>query len=100
MDVVSLYTSIPHELGLTAIEYWITNFTDSLARPFSKKFILESIAIVLKENTFHFDKKRYRQIQGTAMGTNMAPTYATLVLGFLEKKLYSAFEAKFGAEAK
>ena len=34
-DVVSLYTSIPHELGLAAIEYWINNFTDSITRPFS-----------------------------------------------------------------
>ena len=31
-DVVSLYTSIPHELRLAAIEYWINNFTDSITR--------------------------------------------------------------------
>ena len=31
-DVVSLYTSIPHDL--TAIEYWIDNCTTSLPRPF------------------------------------------------------------------
>ena len=29
-DVVSLYTSIPHDLGLTAIEYWIDNYPISL----------------------------------------------------------------------
>ena len=99
-DVVSLYTSIPHELGLTAIEYWIDNFTNSITRPFSKELIIESITIVLKENTFHFDDQLYHQIQGTAMGTKMAPTYATLVLGYLEKKLYSKFETHFGSENK
>ena len=99
-DVVSLHTSIPHELGLAAVEYWINNFTDSITRPFSKEFIMESITIVLKENTFHFDNKLYKQIQGTAMGTKMAPTYATLVLGYLEKKLYLKFETQFGTEDK
>ncbi|XP_028410554.1 uncharacterized protein LOC114533251 [Dendronephthya gigantea] len=97
-DVVNLYTSI--ELGLTAIEYWIDNFGNSLNRSFSKEFIMESITIVLKENTFHFVNKLYQQIQGTAMGTKMAPTYATLVLGYLEEKLYSEFETRFGSEQK
>ena len=68
-DVVSLHTSFPHELGLTAVKYWLNNYKGSIARPFSKEFILAAISIVLKENTFHFDGKFYRQIQGTAMGT-------------------------------
>ena len=57
-DVVSLYTvytSIPHDLGLTAIEYGIDNYATSLPRSFSKEFILEAITLVLKENTFTFD---------------------------------------------
>ena len=29
----------------------------------------------------------YNQIRGTAMGTKFAPTYATLVLAYLEEKL-------------
>lgn len=99
-DVVSLYTNIPHDLGLTAIEYWLDNYKNFIARPFSKEFILEAISIVLKENTFHFDGKFYRQIQGTAMGTKMAPTYATLVMGYLEKQLYSKYEQMFGNEDK
>ena len=84
-DVVSLYTNILHDLGFTAIKYWIDNFPQSMARSTSKEFILESISIVLKENTFHFDNKFYRQIQGTAMGTKMAPTYATLVWAISRK---------------
>jgi hypothetical protein len=32
--------------------------------------------------------KFYQQKRGTAMGTKMAPTYATLVLGYLEHILY------------
>ena len=32
---------------------------------------------------------------GTAMGTIFAPTYATLVLGYLEMKLYTIMEWKY-----
>ena len=97
-DVVNLYTNIPHDLGLTAIKYWLDNNRNSIAPPFSTEFILEAISIVLKENTSHFDGKFYRQIQGTAMGTKMAPTYVTLVMGYLEKELYTKCEQTFGKE--
>ena len=95
-DVVSLYSSIPHDLGLTAIEYWIDNYATSLPRSFSKEFILEAITLVLKENAFTSDNKYYRQLQGTAMGTKMAPTYANLVTGYPKKNLYTKYEETFG----
>ena len=61
------------------LKQWNTGLTTSQTpsfrhRPFSKKFILESITIVVKENTLQFDNKFYKQIQGTAMGSKMAPT--------------------------
>ena len=40
----------------------------------------------------------YTQVRETAMGTKFAPTYATLVLAYLEEKLYSKIEIKFGKE--
>ena len=83
-DVISLYTSIPHKLGLEAIEYWLNKYPTCIEQRISKEFILKAISLVLKENTFKFNKKYYKQIQGTAMGTKMTPTKATLVVGFLE----------------
>jgi hypothetical protein len=41
-------------------------------------YILETVKIILERNVFYFDGKFYRQKRGTAMGTKMAPTYATL----------------------
>ena len=43
--------------------------------------------LVLKHNVFEFDEKFYLQIQGTAMGTKMAPVYANLFMGRLEAQL-------------
>jgi hypothetical protein len=79
-DVVSLYTNIPHDLGISAITFWLENKRNIVQDRFSKEFILETVKIILERNVFYFDGKFYRQKRGTAMGTKMAPTYATLVL--------------------
>ena len=56
-DVISLGTSIPHDLGLQATDYWLNNFSTTLERLLSKDFILKAISIVLKENKLKFDNK-------------------------------------------
>ena len=86
-DVVSLYTSIPHELGLTAIDYWIDARSDLIPERFSTSFILEAIKFVLENNSFSFNNKMFRQILGTAMGTKLAPPYACLTMGYLEETI-------------
>ena len=95
-DVTSLYTNIPHNLGLEAIAFWIDKHSSEINHRFSKDFILEGLEIVLKNNNFVFDTQNFLQIKGTAMGTKVAPTYATLVLGFLEEKLYNETDRVFG----
>lgn len=44
------------------------------------------------------NSKYIHQIKGTAMGTKMPPTYATLCLGFLEESLYKKTNEEFGEE--
>ena len=43
--------------------------------------------IILGKNSFN--KDRFKQLKGTVMGTKIVPTYATLVRGFLEGKMYN-----------
>lgn len=88
-DVVSLYTSIPHDFGLQALDYFLTTYEKDLHPRFKKQFVLESANFVLKNNTMNFDSKFYLQIKGTAMGTIFAPTYANLTMGYHEVQLYS-----------
>ena len=97
-DVTSLYSNIPHELGKQAIEYWIKKHPDTLHNRFSEKFVTDSIEIILTNNSFQFDNRNYLQLLGTAMGTKMAPTYATLTLAFLEETLYRNIKEKYGNE--
>ena len=90
------YSSIPHNLGMEALKYWLQNYNTSFTPLSLPEFILDTISIILKVNTFQFDNKYYKQIQGTAMGTKMVPTYATLVMGYLERCPYNCYEEIYG----
>ena len=45
------------------------------------------LSIVLTKNYINFAGKMFHQIQGTAMGTKMAPAYANIFVGDSEEKL-------------
>ena len=53
-DVNSLYTNIPHDVGLSAVEYWIKKHPNLLPSRFNTKFITESIKLILENNVFFF----------------------------------------------
>ena len=95
-DVKSLYTSIPHNYDLEAISFWIEKHPGSLHLRFSKRFVLESIKIILEIIivliTMNFTDN------GTAMGTIFALIYATLTIGYFEVHFYNICELKWGKE--
>ena len=97
-DVTNLYGSIPHKLGLEAIEYWLTRHPVAIDQCFSHDFILKGIKLILENNVFMFSDQYYTQTKGTAMGTKIGPTYATLVMGYLEVKLYDKIKEEKGTE--
>ena len=88
IDVVSLYSNIPHDELLTSLQHYLDKPLPiySTSRPPTKD-ILEIASHVLTNNIFTFESQIYRQIQGTAMGTPMAPAAANLFMGALELKL-------------
>ena len=89
IDVSSLYTNIPHEDRKQSILYYLQANPDIYAQPEQPlpEVLAGVIKIVLKKNVFEFNNDYYLQIQGTAMGTKMAPAYANLFMGKLEEKL-------------
>jgi hypothetical protein len=98
-DVVSLYTSIPHDLGYQSLEFWFDKMDNVLPSRFDKRFILDGIKLILENNYFTFEDSIYLQQSGTAMGTKVAPTYATLVMGFLEHNMYGQIHDNFPRSA-
>ena len=89
IDVSSLYTNIPHEDGKQSILYYLRANPDTYTQPEQPlpEVLAELTEIVLKNNVFKFNNDYYLQIQGTAMGTKMAPAYANLFMGKFEEKL-------------
>lgn len=90
-DVSSLYTNIPHKDGLTAMFEALENRENKY--PSSDTFV-KLAKIVLEKNTFQFNKNFYTQLQGTAMGTKMAPNYAILFMDWLERNLIASSDKK------
>ena len=84
-DIVSLYTSIRHDLGIEAIEYWLQTYPDKVPKRFTRDFIIESILFILQNNNFYFDGRYYHQLEGTGMGVDFAGNYTYLAIGYLEK---------------
>ena len=95
-DITSLYTNIPHELGQKAIEYWLDKYPELIHSRFNKSFIFEALKLVLRNDHFVFNEEFFQQITGTAMGAIVAPTYATLVIGYLELQFFEKCNNEFG----
>ena len=51
------------------------------------EILVERLNIVVKNNVIKFNNKFFLQLQGTAMGTKMAPAYANLYMGSIEETL-------------
>ena len=96
LDVVSLYPSIPHDLGIEAVGFWVDQYPNTIDTRFTKEFLTEAVALVLQNNNFEFNERHFLQTRGTAMGTNMAPTYANLTLGYLEVQMDRKITESFG----
>ena len=82
-DVKSLYPSIPTTLGLDCVKTIL-----EISKCFSSSkinFIIKLMRWVLTNNFISFEDSIYLQIEGTAMGTPMAPTYAILFMYAIER---------------
>ena len=94
--VVVLYSNIPHEYGLEAIEYWLDKFPESLHPRFPKEFVLESVKFILENNNLNFDNEYFNQIKGVAMGAILSSTYANLTKGLFKLTFYDLYRDEFG----
>ena len=82
IDVSSLYTNIPQDEGKQAC---LDAIEAAEASHIPRDILGQLFDIVLKCNVFNFDGQIYEQIQGTAMGTRMAPSYANLFMDRFER---------------
>ena len=91
VDISSLYTQIPHEEGIQTVMEFLEKHRDILPPQTPKDHIIKNfLYLILKNNYFKFLDKFFLQIEGTAMGTKVAPPYANIFLAKIEQQLISA----------
>lgn len=95
LDVKALYPNIPHNLGIEAVKHFMQKTTWSSKL---QQFIARALEFILKYSAVQFEDTVYRQVEGTAMGTNMAVPYANLFLAYLWRNTWggrSVWETKW-----
>jgi len=81
-DIATLYTNIDTKLGLRLVRQFLQDRYVPLSRI---DLIMSLLAFVMENSYLRFRDQLYHQIDGTAMGTACAPTYANIVVYMLEK---------------
>ncbi|XP_024889413.1 uncharacterized protein LOC112465880 [Temnothorax curvispinosus] len=83
LDVTSLFTNVPKDLVLKAIEKrwnYITTKTDLSLPQFSR-----AVDLILSSTSFMFNGQFYKQIFGSPMGSPLSSILADMVMEDLEK---------------
>ena len=91
VDVVGLYPNIPHDDGLAALRNVLEKREE---KPISTNTLVELTECVLKNNIFEHNESYFKQVQGTAIGTKMAPPYAILFISELEETFLASSTLK------
>jgi peptide-methionine (R)-S-oxide reductase len=82
LDVKGLYTNIPQEEGLIAIEIFMEKYSNAT----NAKMIKKLTRLILENNVIEFNGQLYLQLMGVAMGSKFAPNYANIFMNHFEEK--------------
>jgi hypothetical protein len=81
-DIASLYTNIDTTMGLACVQQFLT---EQQVAPDLARLIMDLLRFVMHNAYLSFKDQVYHQIDGTAMGTACAPTYANIFVFILER---------------
>ncbi|CAJ0930657.1 unnamed protein product [Ranitomeya imitator] len=84
LDVNSLYTNINNTDGIKAVKSFLDDTTEF--SPDLKEICITLLTVILTKNFFLFEDDFFIQLNGTAMGSNVAPPYANIFMADFECK--------------
>ena len=82
-DVVGLYPSIPHQVGLKALKETLDKREN---RNIATNDLIKMAEFVLKNNYFDFNGQVKQKISGAAIGTKFARIYTCIFMDDIESK--------------
>lgn len=92
-DIATLYTNIDTPLGLKLVRQFLTEILpDTSESQWRIRLIMELLKFVMDNSYLTFKDTTYHQIDGTAMGTACAPTYANIIVYMLERSVLELFK--------
>ena len=76
-----MYTNINTEHSIDVFHAWFLLHSNKLPEDFPQRLVLDGLKYLMKHNVFSFGNQFFLQLNGTAMGTNVACMYATMNAG-------------------
>ncbi|UYV81733.1 hypothetical protein LAZ67_20002153 [Cordylochernes scorpioides] len=92
-DVESLYTSIPHNEAILALQKF-TETHQNLDFPFSTDALIDLIKLCLEHNYFSHQNKFYRQIKGLPMGNPISSALANIFMDQIDQVVTESKQLK------
>jgi len=80
-DAKSMYTNIDTTTGIALEREFLNTNADSIPPDFPSYLFLEILETVMRNNIFSFSDTFWLQLSGTAMGTPVTCSYATITYG-------------------
>jgi hypothetical protein len=92
-DAVSMYTNIDSNIGINSTKNFLYENINNIPTDFPINLFLETLTLVMENNIFSFSNTYWQQLTGTAMGTPVACSYATIAYGQHENtKILTTFK--------
>ena len=85
LDANAFYTNINTQHAINILERWFILHAEELPEGFPVDLVLLGIRRLMEFNVFTFGNRFFLQINGTAMGTNVACMYATIYYSYHEE---------------
>ena len=84
IDIKSFYTNILLSEGIQAFKENLEKRSD---KSIPSEYLIKLLKLVMNCNIFQFNEEFWIQLIGTSMGTRVAPTYANIFMGRLEREM-------------
>ena len=84
-DATAMYTNINTDHAIDTLNRWFELHEAELPPDYPRALILLGIRRLMSQNVFTFGSRFFLQMNGTAMGTNVACMYATIYYSYHEE---------------